>query len=81
MKCPVCKDKKHVEIEAADGFAQDSRECGTCGTIWTFVNGERTIIKEGLSPFVITEYKADKFTKYVSCADEMTAEDQKVWFS
>ncbi len=37
MKCPVCKNREHVEIDLhADGFSQDARECGDCGSIWTF---------------------------------------------
>jgi len=46
MKCPLCKSRKHVEIDLhADGFSQDARECGDCGGIWTFVNEELKIIK------------------------------------
>jgi len=81
MKCPLCKDKLHIDVGAADGFSQDVRECNTCGTVWTFHGDERVVIKEGVNPFVINEYTVAKHTKYVSCADEMTAEDQKVWFS
>jgi len=47
MKCPRCKNREHIEIDLhADGFAQDARECGDCGCIWTFSSGELKIIKE-----------------------------------
>lgn len=46
MKCPNCGDR-HVEIDEADGYCQDSRECDICGCVWTFKNEERIIIKIG----------------------------------
>ncbi|MDT8423413.1 MAG: hypothetical protein RQ724_06545 [Desulfuromonadales bacterium] len=46
MKCPLCKSRKHVEIDLhAEGFSQDARECGDCGGIWTFQNDALKIIK------------------------------------
>lgn len=46
MKCPLCKSRKHVEIDLhADGFAQDARECGDCGGIWTFSGDVLKIIQ------------------------------------
>lgn len=46
MKCPVCKSRAHVELDLhADGFAQDARECGDCGAIWTFSADVIKIIK------------------------------------
>lgn len=46
MKCPVCKGREHVEIDLhADGFAQDARECGDCGVVWTFSGDVIKIIK------------------------------------
>ncbi len=46
MKCPLCKSRDHVEIDLhAEGFAQDARECGTCGGVWTFSDGKLNIIK------------------------------------
>jgi len=46
MKCPVCKSREHVEIGLhADGFAQDVRECGECGVVWTFSNNVIKIVK------------------------------------
>lgn len=47
MKCPMCKSREHVEIDLhADGFAQDARECGDCGAIWTFKGVDMKIIKQ-----------------------------------
>jgi hypothetical protein len=46
MKCPLCKSRTHIEIDLhADGFAQDIRECGDCGGIWTFSGNDLKIIK------------------------------------
>jgi len=46
MKCPLCQSRNHVEIDLhAEGFAQDVRECGDCGGIWTFSGKTRKIIK------------------------------------
>lgn len=46
MKCPVCKNREHVEIDLhADGFSQDARECGDCGSMWTFSGNALKIIK------------------------------------
>jgi hypothetical protein len=46
MKCPLCKSREHVEIDLhADGFAQDARECGVCGGVWTFSGDVLKIIK------------------------------------
>ena len=46
MKCPFCKSREHVEIDLhADGFAQDARECGDCGGIWTFSGNAIKVIK------------------------------------
>ena len=37
MKCPLCRSREHVEIGLhADGFSQDTRECGDCGAVWTY---------------------------------------------
>jgi uncharacterized Zn finger protein len=36
MECPVCHNKKHLEIDThADGFASYLTECGDCGALWT----------------------------------------------
>jgi len=46
MKCPLCKDREHIEIDLhAEGFSQDIRECGDCGGIWTFSKDTIKIIK------------------------------------
>ena len=46
MKCPLCKSRKHIEIDLhADGFSQDVRECGDCGVMWTFSGNDLKIIK------------------------------------
>ena len=46
MKCPICKNRKHVEIDLhAEGFSQDARECGDCGGVWTFSGNVLKIIK------------------------------------
>jgi len=47
MKCPNCGERNHIDIEEADGFCQDTRECEDCGCVWTFKNEKRIIIKEG----------------------------------
>lgn len=48
MKCPVCKNRGHVEIDLhSDGYCENMRECGVCGTVWTWKNGERQIVKKG----------------------------------
>src|SRR5210317_377737 len=46
MKCPMCKSRKHLDIDLhADGFSQDVRECGDCGGVWTFSGNDLKIIK------------------------------------
>lgn len=50
MKCPVCKDRNHIEVDLhSDGFADNIRECGTCGTVWGWNENTRFIVKEGLA--------------------------------
>jgi len=47
MKCPVCNDDHHVEIDThPDGFAENLEECGTCGSMWT-LKGEQEIMIHG----------------------------------
>jgi uncharacterized Zn finger protein len=46
MKCPVC-GSRNIDIREADGYSQDTRECLSCGTIWTFKDDNRKVIKEG----------------------------------
>jgi len=46
MKCPLCKSRDHIDINLhAEGFSQDTRECGKCGGIWTFSGDTLKIIK------------------------------------
>jgi len=46
MKCPLCKNREHVEIDLhAEGFSQDARECGNCGGVWTFSGDKIKIIR------------------------------------
>lgn len=60
MKCPLCKAREHVEIDLhADGFAQDARECGDCGAVWTFSGNVIKIIKGA------TEKQQDVSTNFV----------------
>lgn len=84
MKCPECGKREKVEISSVEGYAQDIRECGFCGAIWTFKDGSRVVVK---SAKVKAAEKAYSFppvldhTKFSSTEDEILAEDQKVWFS
>lgn len=35
MYCPVCNNKKGIEIDMhSDGYAKDILECNSCGAIW-----------------------------------------------
>lgn len=45
MKCPVCNDDHHVEIDThPDGFAQNLEECGSCGAVWTLKGDKEVVI-------------------------------------
>ena len=47
MKCPVCHNRNHNEIDLhSDGYAKDIIECSSCGTIWLDDNGLASIIKK-----------------------------------
>ncbi len=46
MKCPNCGNR-NIDVNKADGFSKDTRECMKCGMIWTFADEKRTVIKEG----------------------------------
>jgi len=36
MKCPICNNKKGIEIDMhSDGYAGDVLECASCGTLWS----------------------------------------------
>jgi uncharacterized Zn finger protein len=46
MKCPICKGREQVSIDLhADGFSPAIRECGACGTVWTFSKNKLKIIQ------------------------------------
>ncbi len=46
MDCPVCHHKEHVEIDThADGFANNLKECGYCGAMWTNSSGREIKIR------------------------------------
>lgn len=46
MKCPLCKCRNHVEVDLhADGFAENIRECGECGGVWSNHEGDIRVIK------------------------------------
>jgi dUTP pyrophosphatase len=47
MKCPMCGNRDKIVVDEADGFSQDTRECGECGCIWTWKDEERKIIVTG----------------------------------
>jgi hypothetical protein len=45
MRCPVCKEKKSVEIDMhCDGFAEALEECGHCGSVWTMHGAETSVL-------------------------------------
>ena len=47
MKCPICHETSHIEIDThSDGFAANLQECGDCGAVWTSKDG-RTILVHG----------------------------------
>ena len=73
MKCPVCKDRNHVEVnQHSDGYCENIRECGTCGTVWGWKEGERFILTEG-KVSEVTELKArlSELEKAVDQHDEV----------
>ena len=60
MKCPLCKCFQHIEIDLhADGYCQDAFECGDCGGIWTYSEGELKILKSKKSS------KAKAFSDFI----------------
>lgn len=47
MKCPVCKNRKQVDLELhSDGFTEGITECSICGTVWSVNHGVTEIIKD-----------------------------------
>lgn len=91
MKCPVCHDRTHVEIDLhSDGFSAGTiKECGSCGVVWLKNNNEIAIIFRPVPTdipeqiTVTTEmcHTIEEHTKYSSTEDEFLAEDEQVWFS
>lgn len=85
MKCPVCKDRQHVDIDSADGYSQDIRECGSCGALWTFSGNERIVLRgtaeECYTSSVEIPATISEHTRFSSNEDEYVAEEARVWFS
>ena len=47
MKCPVCQNRKHLEIDLhSDGFAENIIECSSCGAIWSLNHGHLDMVKD-----------------------------------
>lgn len=47
MRCPVCKNHEHVDIDLhSDGFTENIMECPTCGTIWSVNHGVTEIVRD-----------------------------------
>ncbi len=45
MNCPICSEKKSVEIDMhCDGFAEALEECGHCGSVWTYRGTTTTVL-------------------------------------
>lgn len=51
MKCPVCKNAHHVEIDThSDGYAHNLQECGECGALWINENNRSVLIHGSTLP-------------------------------
>lgn len=47
MKCPVCKNHKHVSLDIhTKGFSEDIVTCSICGTAWSVNHGLLEIITD-----------------------------------
>jgi uncharacterized Zn finger protein len=47
MKCPVCKNNEHFDIDLhSNGFTENIMECPTCGTVWSVNHGVTEIVKD-----------------------------------
>ena len=47
MKCPVCNNNEHVDIDLhADNFAEGIMECSICGSAWSVNHGSAKIIED-----------------------------------
>ncbi len=84
MKCPMCHDRTHVEIDLhGEGFSGGIiKECGSCGAVWSKTSNNISLIFSPKSES-IEELVCEQFThtKYSSFCDEYVAEDEMVWFS
>lgn len=56
MECPICKNTKHVELNAhPDGFAKNLQECGDCGLLWIRNGEEAIIVRESVQTFAVNQ--------------------------
>lgn len=47
MKCPVCKNHEHIDIDLhSDGFTEGIMECPVCGSMWSVNHGVTEIVKD-----------------------------------
>lgn len=47
MKCPVCKNHEHDNIDLqSDGFNEGIIECRVCGSVWSVNHGVTEIVKD-----------------------------------
>ncbi len=47
MKCPVCNNHEHSEIDLhTEGFAEGIIECGTCGAVWAVNHGLAEVVRD-----------------------------------
>jgi hypothetical protein len=47
VKCPVCKNHKHANIDLhVDDFAEKILECRICGSIWAVKHGATEIVRD-----------------------------------
>ncbi len=47
MKCPVCKNREHDDIELQSaGFSEGIQECRICGSMWSVNHGVTEVIKD-----------------------------------
>lgn len=47
MKCPVCKNHEHDNIDLqSGGFNEGIIECRVCGSVWSVNHGVTEIVKD-----------------------------------
>ena len=47
MKCPVCKNHEHADIELhSEQFSENIMECPVCGSMWSVNHGVTEIVKD-----------------------------------